>query len=173
MNRYFYQCKSVNDIKSLYRELAMANHPDRGGDTATMQDINREYHEALKSQHGIKFAGFDKGKDYTYWYKQDVEQDLIDKIDELLRFKMEGVSIELIGTWIWIHGNTKSYKTEMKEAKCIWHSKRLMWYFRKFQHKTRYSDASMDALRMVYGSATCEQREKEQEGKKLELRGWK
>lgn len=41
--RYFCSVKSFEDLKAQYRALAMKNHPDRGGDLATMQAINAEY----------------------------------------------------------------------------------------------------------------------------------
>lgn len=40
---HFSNINSLQELKKQYRELAMANHPDRGGDTATMQAINEEY----------------------------------------------------------------------------------------------------------------------------------
>ena len=45
---------NVEDLKSMYRKLAMEHHPDRGGDKITMQEINGEYSvlfEALKDIH--------------------------------------------------------------------------------------------------------------------------
>ena len=43
MTQYFTNINSFSDLKSQYKALALANHPDRGGDTATMQAINAEY----------------------------------------------------------------------------------------------------------------------------------
>jgi len=40
---HFKNVKSYEDLKTQYRKLALANHPDAGGDTAIMQDINKEY----------------------------------------------------------------------------------------------------------------------------------
>ena len=40
---YFNNVKSYEDLKNQYRTLALANHPDMGGDTETMQEINKEY----------------------------------------------------------------------------------------------------------------------------------
>jgi|ERR1700731_1008159 len=36
------------EIKERWRRLAMANHPDRGGDTAMFQELKRHYENALK-----------------------------------------------------------------------------------------------------------------------------
>lgn len=43
MTQYFTNIKSLADLKSQYRSLAMSNHPDKGGDTTVMQAINAEY----------------------------------------------------------------------------------------------------------------------------------
>ena len=40
---YFTTCRTLEELKKEYRRLCMIHHPDRGGDTATMQAINSEY----------------------------------------------------------------------------------------------------------------------------------
>ena len=50
MNRYFKQCTTLEELKAEYKKLVMKHHPDRGGDTATMQEINAEYDEAFPRQ---------------------------------------------------------------------------------------------------------------------------
>ena len=54
--KYFSGISNLDDLKREYKRLALANHPDRGGDTATMQLINAEYDAAfsrLKVAHNI------------------------------------------------------------------------------------------------------------------------
>ena len=41
--KYFTTCTTLDELKKEYRRLAMANHPDRGGDESTMKAINAEY----------------------------------------------------------------------------------------------------------------------------------
>ena len=41
--KYFTGINDLTALKAEYKRLALANHPDRGGDTATMQAINAEY----------------------------------------------------------------------------------------------------------------------------------
>ena len=155
---YFNQCKTVQEVKSLYRKLAFKFHPDHGGDTETMKIINIQYHESLKNLDGFVSRGSD-GKDHTYRYNRDVEQDIINKINQLLILKMTGVDVELIGTWVWIHGETKQYKEELKKLGCHWHSKRQMWYWHKrTAYRRKYSGAPFDQLRLMYGSQFYDQR---------------
>jgi len=113
---YFNHLHTVEDIKREYRRLAWLHHPDRdGGDTATMQRINAEYEMALKRCDGQTSQGSD-GKDHTYHYDQKKERDLIDKINELLSLKLEDINIWLVGTWLWIDGDTKPHREALKAA---------------------------------------------------------
>ena len=41
--KYYTACTTLDELKKEYRRLAMANHPDHGGDEATMKAINAEY----------------------------------------------------------------------------------------------------------------------------------
>jgi len=148
---YFTLAITVEEIKKLYRKLAMQNHPDRGGDTETMKVINTEYQEALKGCHKQQSTD-NQGKAHTYYYNEQTEAELMVKINELLSFHMSDVEIALIGVWIWITGETKAHKEQLKTAKCKWHSKRKCWYFQNGSKK-RYSkhSGSLGDLASKYG----------------------
>ena len=38
--KYFTNCSTLDELKKQYRRLCLINHPDHGGDTATMAAIN-------------------------------------------------------------------------------------------------------------------------------------
>lgn len=40
---YFEGCNTLEEVEARYRELARENHPDLGGDTSVMADINRQH----------------------------------------------------------------------------------------------------------------------------------
>ena len=40
---YFQNINSLAELKKSYRILALQNHPDKGGSTETMQQINLEF----------------------------------------------------------------------------------------------------------------------------------
>jgi len=148
---YFNHLHTVEDIKREYRRLAWLHHPDRdGGDTATMQRINAEYEMALKRCDGQTSQGSD-GKDHTYHYDQKKERDLIDKINELLSLKLEDINIWLVGTWLWIDGDTKPHREALKAAKCRWHRKRQKWYWHSGKWQGRRSKKGFSHLAAKYG----------------------
>lgn len=153
---FFTHCQTVAEVKAEYRRLAKLHHPDRGGDTVTMQQVNATYHTVLESLNGQTSQGFD-GKPHTYRYNREVEQEVIDKLAELLALNLPGIEIEIIGTWIWVSGDTKPVKDSLKAIKFAWHSKRKRWYWRRFTYRRSYTGVSFDRLRSMYGSQVIEQ----------------
>ena len=98
MTKYFVNCKNLDELKKVYKHLAQKHHPDVGGDTATMQQINAEYaarFEVLKRSHNEQAA-----EDYSGKTRATTESagDFIQIIDHLL--KMDGLEIELCGRWL-------------------------------------------------------------------------
>ena len=150
---YFSHLHTVADIKTAYRELAMQHHPDRGGHTATMQAINAEYHEALQRCDGQTETGSDD-REHTYHYHEDAEQAIIDKIADLIAANVPAAAdVYLIGTWVWIVGDTKPIKETLKELKCRWHAKRKCWYWHPHTYRHRYSKhADLGDLAYKYGA---------------------
>ncbi len=145
---YFSNCNTVDEIKARFKELARKHHPDLGGDTETMKQINLEYQQALKGCHGKTQDG-----DRAYHYDQDLEDQLMAVIESLIGLGMDDVEITLIGVWVWVSGNTKPHKDRLKQLGLKWHSKRLCWFFAT-ENSKRFcgsSNASLDELGAKYG----------------------
>ena len=86
----FTNCRTLDELKKEYRRLAMIHHPDHGGDTATMQAINGEYHErfeVLKKQHNTTA---DEKHQTT-----EAPEEFINIIAALIR--IPGIIVELCG----------------------------------------------------------------------------
>jgi len=150
----FSNCSTVGAVRSEYRRLAMLHHPDRGGDNETMRAINLAYGRALSERDGEISTGFD-GQPHEYHYNARVEKAAMDKVLEILGANL-GVKVELIGTWVWVSGDTKPVKEQLKALGLRWHGKRVMWYWHVPSYRRRYSGVSTDALRRAYGSRTFE-----------------
>ena len=64
---YFQNIHSLTDLKKEYRRLALEHHPDKGGDTAIMQQVNTEFgrlFEAWKEKPDIPSTS--TGYEYDY-----------------------------------------------------------------------------------------------------------
>jgi hypothetical protein len=150
---WFSGLTTVEEVKAHYRKLAMQHHPDRGGDTATMQDINAQYHAALKGMDRQTSKGAD-GETHTYYYNEYVEQSVMDKLAEVLRIKAD-MTIMLIGRWLWVEFAKKPDRAvldQLKGIKFMWHSKRSMWYWHPpTGQRTKYSGLPMENLAAAYG----------------------
>jgi len=152
--KYFTECKTIDEVKALYKRLAKEYHPDLGGDTATMQAINTEY--AFACAKLAKGAGL-----------SDQEADDEIRFSELYRAALEkiihlpGIVIELVGSWIWVTGNTRPVKDQLKTAHFFFASKKCAWYFRAEEYKTRRSNKSLEEIRRKYGSQQMNKGRKE------------
>lgn len=152
--KYFNNCQTIEEVKSLYKQLAKENHPDRGGDTATMQAINSEY--AFACAKIAKGAGLsDEQADAAIKLSEEYRQ-VIEKIIHL-----PGIVIEVVGHWIWVTGNTKPVKDTLKNAGFFFASKKVAWYYRNEAFAVRGNGTPLEQIRRKYGSETIHTREKE------------
>jgi len=151
MNSIFQECKNVNEIKKTYRQACFKFHPDHGGNNDLMRTLTEAYLYALSMCNG-EINIDESGKEHKYNYNKEQELALLNKLSELLTYKMAGVDILIVGKWLWIQGETKKYKEELKKCKCLWHSTRKLWYWREHQYKTSLSKKPFDMLCAIYGS---------------------
>ncbi len=144
---YFKNIQTLEELKKEYHLLVMKNHPDVGGEIEIMQDINREYEfifQQVKNRH--------KNKDGDFYTKdtEEVASEFIDLISKLL--KLNNIRVEIIGSFVWVSGETKPHKEILKTLGLKWHSKKQCWYlspsgYRRFGK----NDYSMDEIRTMYG----------------------
>jgi len=144
--KWFNECTSLDQVKALYKKLAKQYHPDLGGDTDTMQAINREY--AFASAKVISGSGLsEEDTENEIRYSEEYRQ-AIEKVIHL-----EGITIELVGHWIWVSGNTRIHKEVLKSAGYFFASKKIAWYFRADEFKVRKGGKkTMEEIRAKYGS---------------------
>ena len=115
-----------------------------------MKAVNNEFDELfsiLKDIHKTK-----EGETYTSKQKtNETSEQFKDIINELM--KMDYIVIEVIGCFVWVTGNTKTYKDRFKELHFRWHSKKLAWYLKPEDYKKRsHKDYGLDEIREMYGT---------------------
>jgi hypothetical protein len=144
--KYFEGLTNLEDAKSAYKILAKKHHPDIGGCTETMKEINCQYEKILE---GI----FQKeGKSITE-IEELLKDNLVlrEKLNEIIM--IEGIQIEICHKWIWLTGDTYSSKDKIKSSGFFWSKNKQAWYWRAEASKC-YSKKnwSIDEIRTRYGS---------------------
>ena len=92
-----------------------------------MQSINAEYDrlfKILKNRHENQQTGTDKTQEDFNKTKYDFETD--EKLREVLQkvIHFTNITIDIVGCFIWIDGNTYPYKDELKEIGFKWSGQR-------------------------------------------------
>lgn len=156
--KWFENVDCVEVLKAQYRKLAGKHHPDVGGNTLDMQEINREY-EILFEKYKDIHAGVDKETGNRTVYESqkktaEVASDFIWIVNEL--FKLDGLDIEMCGRWIWIGGNTMKHREQLKKLGCAWSPKKKLWSWHypedsAIRYKGR-KEWSMNKIRSYFGS---------------------
>ena len=128
----------INEAKKIYKELAKKLHPDVGGTDELFKILNAVYNHIL--EHGLNFS-------------EDAEFDLeLEKvISKILHY--ENIIIEVVGSWIWLSGETKNIKEILKELNFKWASKKKMWYYGEMKGRNP-KQKSMDDIKAKYGCQT-------------------
>lgn len=141
--KYFEACRTLDEVKALYKQLALLHHPDRGGRTATMQEINLEY-ESIKNNPHFRF----------YKEKEESQKDFTEFpeiISQIIGFK--GITIEMCSNWIWLSGATYRYSKELKKIGFFFAGEKKLWYWRPHDYKSaNRTPRDMSYIRKKYGS---------------------
>lgn len=145
--KYFTNINTLDELKKAYRRLAMQHHPDRGGDPEIMKAINNEHDELferLKKQHN---ASADE-----YHQTTETPEEFRIIIEALL--KLDGLTVELCGSWLWIGGETRQHKDSLKAIGCRWSNNKKLWYWHHAEegHRFRKTNSTMSDIRTKYGS---------------------
>ena len=92
-------------------------------------------------------------------------QEFIHIINTLIR--LNGLEVEICGSWIWVSGNTKEHKEVLKQLGFKFAYKKKAWYYHKDKfRKKSHEELTMDDIRDMFGSQRYEQ--KKEEEKKLQ-----
>ncbi|MGG1571631.1 molecular chaperone DnaJ [Fictibacillus sp. NRS-1165] len=140
--RYFKNIETLEELKKAYRKLCKVHHPDAGGKHEDFVAMRAEYERILE--------GFKSGRKASGASAQEMDQ-FADIIDGLMKFDL---TIEIVGTWVWVTGDTKPVKEELKSLGFKWANKKKAWYWHEGEYKRKgKKEYTMDDIRNMHGSA--------------------
>ena len=152
--KWFSDINTLAELRNKYKQLLLKYHPDNNPDvdtTSIMQQINSEYDELLKH---FTSSQTNSQNDYS------TETELNNILNEVVKIKAD-ILIELIGSWIWISGNTYSIRKQLSELGFDWAPKKKMWYWGKSSHRCT-TPLDMSTIREKYGSVVYRARQEQE-----------
>jgi len=154
--KWFKECQTLEEVKACYKKLAKQHRPDLGGDTMTMQEINKEY--AFATAKAVKGANLSDEEAENEILSSEAYRVAIEQIIHL-----EGVIIELVGYWLSVTGNTYPVRQQLKKAGFLFAPKKLAWYFRTAEYMVaKGSGKSLEEIKSKYGSEVLNRKQAEQ-----------
>ena len=143
---YFHFCHTVEALKGEYRRLVLLHHPNRGGDEATMKAINAEYATRLQWIQEHPWSEETEAQDSHH----DVDDGYREVIDKIIG--LDGIEIEICGTWLWVTGNTKPAKDVLKAAGFRWSGRKLAWYWHSGEYHRCGKHYTLEEIRDLHWS---------------------
>ena len=136
--------EGINEAKKIYKQLAKKLHPDVGGSDELFKMLNSIYTNILEN--GIYFSNE---------FKFDLEIEKI--ISQILHY--ENILIEVVGSWVWVSGDTREIKEKLKELNFKWASKKKLWFYGEMKGRNP-NEKSMEDIKSKYGFETVKTKEK-------------
>jgi hypothetical protein len=144
IEEHFLHVEGLNEAKKIYKTLAKQLHPDVGGSEEAFKMLNAVYTNII--EHKIYFSNDTKF---------DLEIEKI--ISQILHY--ENITIEVIGSWIWLSGDTKAIKDKLKDLNFKWAFKKKKWYYGEMKGRN-LKPKSMSDIKAKYGCETLKTKEK-------------
>lgn len=138
-----YEARTLEELKKAYKKYALQFHPDKeAGNHNLFIALQNEYEQLFNK---LKQTGNESEKNENSKTYKDI-------INALLKFN---INIEIIGSWIWVSGNTHQIKEDLKKLGFKWSKNKKAWYFtsQPYKKKTK-KQTSMNDIKEFYGCET-------------------
>ncbi len=144
----FSKCTNIEELKRDYHRLARQYHPDNGGSKEKMQQLNAAYDNAFDRLKNIHVSA--SGDTYTTDETTETPEMFREIIEHIVNLPFD---IEIIGRWIWVSGNTYTYKNHLKQIGFRWAKNKCAWYWHTPEDSTNNKKKmTLDEIRSLHGT---------------------
>ena len=155
---------TLDIVKLAYRRACKKYHPDvNPAGTEIMKMVNtawsrlKEFFEVELPNQGRDSMDYEPSKKGgSAGYGEAIAEALAAIIH------LPGIEIEVCGSWVWVGGNTKPVRAEIKAAGFKWAQAKGKWYYRPEGQRSRSRGGfTMNEIREHYGSSAVETEERD------------
>jgi curved DNA-binding protein CbpA len=145
---------TIDKIKLAYRKACSQYHPDRNPAGLEMMKIVNAAYDALEDV--LAGGQFDRSVKNEKEGAEEYGEQINAALNAIINL---GLTIEICGSWIWVSGDTRTFKDTLKNAGFKWAPKKMMWHFRPAEYKSfNRGKWNMDKIRETHGSTTIRNR---------------
>lgn len=137
----------LRTIKAKFCELALQNHPDVGGDIEVMKTLNLAY-EFLREHHN-PLNGPSMSSEDRHHVRYDIDPEMLAKAIKIRNLD-RSLDVSIAGAWVWVVGETKPIKEQLKAESFRWAPQKKAWYFAGCRSSGR-GKWSLDEVFTAYG----------------------
>lgn len=148
---------TIESLRKHFKRNCKKYHSDLGGDDKIFIAMNNEYmliFEYIETY-------INKVTDDQLFNNLNIELSLKIVLNELI--KLDNIEIEIVGSWLWVSGDTKQYKEIFKNLHLRWSNPKKCWYyFNNIENskKIRAFAKNLDEIRSKYTSTKVNKPEK-------------
>lgn len=136
------------EFRTKFRNLAKSMHPDKGGDEEQMKMLLEAY-ELLQTAYNFSKVGEtdEFENDGKYW-------ELTEEMERIYRkiYRFKNIVIEVVGTWMWVTGNTYDVKDVLKGLDMCYSRAKRAWYWKPTAGKRKGTGKSLEDIKDIFGS---------------------
>jgi curved DNA-binding protein CbpA len=148
--KHFNNPTTLEELKKQYKTLVFKHHPDRGGDTEIMKQVNAEYETLFAKLKNVHKSA--SGETYTSKEENTETPEQFREILEKL-IHLDGINIEICGSWLWITGNTYNNREALKSLKFKYSKNKNAWYYHEEGYRKHSKKSfTLDQIRDLWGS---------------------
>lgn len=157
---------TLDEGAKMYRELASKHHPDHGGNTSDMQEINNEWDELKPTLPRFCTKQAQQGRQ-QYQQQQDAnsaakaaqDAEAAKMAAELA--KCPGLQFDVVGSWIWADTDYR-YTAELDRLGFRWSRNRSKYYWHPEGDSSRRNRrASYEEIYQKYSGQSYQTRDRE------------
>lgn len=150
MSKYFENVRTRKELVKAYRKLAKKLHPDCGGNAEEFKAMSAEFNALLAA-----LPDTDAGYTEAASHDSSIPAEMAVVLEKVIH--MDGIEIEICGSWIWVSGNTYPVKDTLRAAGFSFSGSKKMWYWHsgEYRKKSRKS-LDMNAIRELHGSVAVQ-----------------
>ena len=140
---------NIHELKKDWKALIVKLHPDAGGSNEDVITLNNEYDKLFGNLKA------NKTKDHKF---HSMDDNYRQKVEAIIFCK--GLIIELVGSWLWVSGDTLKHSAILRKNGFQWSTSRKMWYYRAGKYRSWHNkNATFRDIKNTYGCENFDTKE--------------